>query len=85
MGAWVGWRKRRRFECAAVEDWWVCRWVGGWEDVPSIAMPAAKVTACCSAIPTSNVLFGNLFPKMSMPVPPGIAAVIPTTVLSSCW
>jgi len=30
---------------------------------PSVASPAAKVTACCSAIPTSKVLLGNLFLK----------------------
>lgn len=37
---------------------------------PSTAIPAAKVTACCSAIPTSYVRFGNLLPNMSIPVPP---------------
>ena len=50
---------------------------------PSTTIPAAKVTACCSAIPTSNVRFGNLRPNLSMPVPPGMAAVIPHTVRSS--
>ena len=44
---------------------------------PSTARPAANVTACCSAIPTSYVRLGNLLPKISMPVPPGIAAVMP--------
>ena len=46
---------------------------------PSTASPAANVTACCSAMPTSYVRFGKRRPKMSMPVPPGIAAVMPTT------
>ena len=32
---------------------------------PSVANPAAKVTACCSAIPTSNILLGNFFEKIS--------------------
>jgi len=36
----------------------------------------AKVTACCSAIPTSKVRFGNLSPNRLSPVPEGIAAVI---------
>ena len=44
---------------------------------PSVASPAAKVTACCSAIPTSNILEGNFLPNISMPVPDGIAAVTP--------
>ena len=47
--------------------------------MPSTARPAAKVTACCSAIPTSYVRFGKRLPKRSTPVPPGIAAVIATT------
>ena len=42
----------------------------------------AKVTPCCSAIPTSNILFGKSLAKISIPVPPGIAAVTPTTLLS---
>ena len=41
-------------------------------------MPAAKRTACCSQMPTSNVRSGNLFAKRSSPVPSGIAAVIAT-------
>ena len=45
---------------------------------PSVASPAAKVTACCSAIPTSNVRFGNFFANISTPVPDGIAPVIAT-------
>jgi hypothetical protein len=27
--------------------------------MPSVAMPAAKVTACCSAMPTSKLRSGN--------------------------
>lgn len=45
-------------------------------------MPAAKVTACCSAMPTSKVRLGKRLPKRSTPVPPGIAAVIAQTVRS---
>ena len=37
---------------------------------PSTTIPAAKVTACCSAMPTSNVRLGNLRPNLSSPVPP---------------
>ena len=48
--------------------------------IPSVASPAAKVTACCSAIPTSKVRSGNRFPNASSPVPDGIAAVIATMV-----
>ena len=40
--------------------------------------------ACCSAMPTSKVRCGNALPKMSMPVPPGIAAVIATILSSFC-
>ena len=29
---------------------------------PSVAMPAAKVTACCSAMPTSKVRLGKRLP-----------------------
>ena len=50
--------------------------------MPSHAKPAAKVTACCSAIPTSNVLEGNFFINKSSPVPEGIAAVIAQIFLS---
>ena len=49
---------------------------------PSVAKPAENVTACCSAIPTSNILFGNFFANKSIPVPDGIAAVIPIILLS---
>ena len=31
---------------------------------PAIAIPAALVTACCSAIPTSNVRSGKTLPNM---------------------
>ena len=50
--------------------------------IPSHANPAAKVTACCSAIATSKVRSGYCSPKMLTPVPDGIAAVIATIVLS---
>ena len=50
--------------------------------MPLVARPAANVTACCSAIPTSKVRLGNSFSKMSNPVPEGIAAVIATIFLS---
>src|SRR3954463_1955731 len=46
--------------------------------MPSDAIPAAKVTACCSAIPTSKQRFGNFSPNKLRPVPDGIAAVIAT-------
>ena len=49
---------------------------------PSVAKPAANVTACCSAIPTSKHRSGNLFWKKLRPVPPPIAAWI-ATILSS--
>ena len=41
-------------------------------------MPAALVTACCSAIPTSIVRSGNSLSKAASPVGPIIAAVIAT-------
>ncbi len=46
--------------------------------IPSVAMPAAKVTACCSAIPTSKVRSGKRLANRSSPVPDGIAAVTAT-------
>ena len=46
--------------------------------MPSVAMPAAKVTACCSAMPTSKQRFGNFLANMSRLVPDGIAALIAT-------
>src|ERR1700753_1530975 len=48
--------------------------------MPSVARPAPNVTACCSAMPTSKVRSGKTFWKISIPVPPGIAAVMPTMV-----
>ena len=51
--------------------------------MPEIASPAAKVTACCSAIPTSIVLSGKCFSNLFNPVPDFIAAVIATILLSS--
>ena len=46
---------------------------------PPAARPAAKVTACCSAIPTSKNLSGYTFLNLFRPVPSGIAAVMATT------
>src|SRR6266567_771921 len=46
--------------------------------MPSEARPAAKVTACCSAMPTSKERLGNGSPNRLSPVPDGIAAVIAT-------
>lgn len=42
---------------------------------PAAAMPAADVTACCSAMPTSKNLSGNFCANFFSPVPSGIAAV----------
>ena len=44
-----------------------------------MAMPAAAVTACCSAIPTSKQRSGNLSLNERRPVESGMAAVIATT------
>ena len=41
-------------------------------------MPAQKVTACCSAMPTSKQRLGKRSPKSWSPVPSGIAAVTAT-------
>ena len=49
-----------------------------------MAMPAAAVTACCSAMPTSTKRSGNRASKGSRPVGPGMAAVI-ATILGSAW
>ncbi len=49
---------------------------------PSAARPPQKVTACCSAMPTSKQRLGNSFSNRSSPVPDGIAAVT-ATILSS--
>ncbi len=46
---------------------------------PAIASPAAEVTACCSAMPTSNQRSGNASAKVCRPVERSIAAVIATT------
>ena len=46
---------------------------------PPIAMPAAAVTACCSAMPTSMRRPGNRSPNGSRPVESGIAAVMATS------
>ena len=43
---------------------------------PSKASPVAKVTACCSHIPTSKNLSGYFSEKSFKPVPSLIAAVI---------
>ena len=51
--------------------------------IPPAASPALKVTACCSAMPTSNMRLGNFAPKRSSPVPSGMAAVTPTMRLSA--
>ncbi len=45
---------------------------------PSVASPAAKVTACCSAMPTSKNRSGYFRAKWEMPVPSGMAAVTAT-------
>ncbi len=50
--------------------------------IPCAASPPAKVTACCSAMPTSKVRSGNCASILSSPVPEGIAAVIATTFSS---
>ena len=44
-----------------------------------MAMPAAPVTACCSAMPTSKKRSGKRAWNGSSPVGPAIAAVIATT------
>ena len=45
---------------------------------PRIASPAAKVTACCSAMPTSKKRSGKRCANSSRPVDDAIAAVIAT-------
>ena len=49
-------------------------------------IPAAAVTACCSAIPTSMNRSGNRASKGSRPVGPGMAAVMATRLgsVSAC-
>ena len=46
---------------------------------PPMAMPAAAVTACCSAMPTSNMRSGKRSAKGSRPVESGMAAVMATS------
>ncbi|SKS55043.1 Uncharacterised protein [Mycobacteroides abscessus subsp. abscessus] len=48
-----------------------------------MASPAAEVTACCSAIPTSNSRSGKRSPNLLSPVGPGMAAVIATILRCS--
>ncbi|MNQ75086.1 hypothetical protein D3C85_898660 [compost metagenome] len=48
---------------------------------PWVAKPAEKVTACCSAIPTSKALSGIAFIIIFSEQPDGIAGVIPTILL----
>lgn len=50
---------------------------------PSVARPAAKRTACSSAIPTSKNWLGNSFEKGTRPVPSGMAAVM-ARILGFC-
>ena len=45
---------------------------------PSFAIPAEKVTACPSAIPTSNTRSGIAFCIIDIELPDNIAGVIPT-------
>ena len=58
--------------------------LGDWGLQTPAASPAAKVTACSSAIPTSKNRSGYIFRKRFKPVPSGMAAVIATT-RSSRW
>ena len=50
--------------------------------MPALAMPAAMVTACSSAMPTSKNLSGKRSANSLSPVPDGIAAVIAAMRLS---
>ena len=45
-----------------------------------MAIPAAEVTACCSAMPTSKNRSGQRAGNGSSPVGPGMAAVMATIV-----
>ena len=47
--------------------------------MPAIARPAAKVTACCSQMPTSKKRSGNSLAKFKSPVDEAIAAVMAQT------
>ena len=51
--------------------------------IPLSASPTANVTACCSAIPTSKNLSGNILAYSVNPVPDSIAAVIAAIFLFS--
>ena len=51
--------------------------------IPLIASPVAKVTACCSAMPTSKKRSGYRSAKPSSPVEEAIAAVMATTLGSA--
>ena len=44
-----------------------------------MAIPAAEVTACCSAMPTSNMRSPKRSPNGSRPVESGMAAVMATS------
>jgi len=46
-----------------------------------MAIPAAAVMACCSAMPTSKNRVGKWSSKVSSPVGPGMAAVIDDDLL----
>ncbi len=46
----------------------------------AVASPAAKLTACASAMPTSNKRLGKRCANLLSPVPSGMAAVIATTL-----
>ncbi len=50
---------------------------------PCVASPAAKVTACCSQMPTSTNRSGWRVQKQLVPVPSGMAAVMAMTRASS--
>jgi len=76
------WRNHRLFTIAALVSV-VPRVIAAIGFKPSVAMPAAKVTACCSAIAVSNVRVGNSFITLLSPVPSGIAAVSATMRSSS--
>src|SRR5690606_25814130 len=45
--------------------------------IPWVASPAENVTACCSAIPTSNARLGMAFIMMFIDEPEGMAGVMP--------
>src|ERR1039457_1765229 len=51
---------------------------------PCVDIPAEKVTACCSAIPTSNALSGISFIIIFIDEPEGMAGVTPT-ILGFCF